>query len=743
MIKVTEIDGGGNSSELSEIRASGSITTVGRSHEADICFGEDDQSVSRKQFEISFSGDVPSLKNTGKNPVLCKGPKKQLAPNAKINIQSGLEIAFRDSKLRFDVVVPAVYCLKTKGGAGRAEFQIESGRKYTVGRSPECDITLESAGVSRRHCRIHIETEGMLSAHDLGSVNGVRLIEKGEVQEESTDIDVPYGTKFIIGDIECSLEKEGKGSSSGKKKLIMLPVVIVVLLGIVSASYFVLKPGADKPGGNGQSGGDKPKGSITSGTHTGTSQPDIQEPNDDPKPPVPPIPPGKNNIEKVQTIIQSEDSFDNKANQFAVLKKEPEFKELKPVCMQLEEYYSQCEVVKKLTASLSQEYELQIKKTRDSIQKMKFDFEISLPSEKLEAESRKLQSLHTSVSRELKKNDVALAPPRNLTNEVNLLLESAEEYEGKAQSLSFIWADLENSSFAADKFDKREVMASIETLYPDEGMGSEVCAKIDEIISYQRQMSLAYKGLVGQVRLVLSNYKEFGVSKEYVPKRWVLEDLRKKVESPLPEYFEEPPPVTDVSSSLNNLVDGISSNWANLEFLDYCGDWKKELEKKKNVFTEVDEVIQVVDELCEQASLKCVVDLGKELETYRAIKSRLESGEELGFNDARKLIQVYDRCHVYLQNDLFCTLQKQSKKEIEAVSKDCLDRLCKQLATECFNGTMATDASVQGDCLGNAEKILAILDSAVYLPPDVKTKIQGDRGWVKDTAAEIEYRSNK
>ena len=157
VLRLTEIDGGGSSTELSTIKESESTITIGRSNEADICFGEDDQSVSRHQFEVSFSGGAPTLKNTGRNPVVCKNGRKQLASGAQINIVSGLEVSFRESKLRFDVEVPVVYCLKTKGAGGRATFEMECNRKYIVGRSPECDITLDSSGVSRRHCKMQIE----------------------------------------------------------------------------------------------------------------------------------------------------------------------------------------------------------------------------------------------------------------------------------------------------------------------------------------------------------------------------------------------------------------------------------------------------------------------------------------------------------------------------------------------------------------------------------------------------------
>jgi Protein of unknown function (DUF3662)/Inner membrane component of T3SS, cytoplasmic domain len=47
-------------------------------------------------------------------------------------------------------------------------------RGATVGRSRECDIVLDDAGVSRRHAEVRPSAEGWIVA-DLGSTNGLRL----------------------------------------------------------------------------------------------------------------------------------------------------------------------------------------------------------------------------------------------------------------------------------------------------------------------------------------------------------------------------------------------------------------------------------------------------------------------------------------------------------------------------------------------------------------------------------------
>ena len=53
--------------------------------------------------------------------------------------------------------------------AGR-EFVFDQG-SVVIGRTPECDVILYEAGVSRRHARIFEEGEGF-SVEDLGSANG-------------------------------------------------------------------------------------------------------------------------------------------------------------------------------------------------------------------------------------------------------------------------------------------------------------------------------------------------------------------------------------------------------------------------------------------------------------------------------------------------------------------------------------------------------------------------------------------
>jgi predicted component of type VI protein secretion system len=56
-----------------------------------------------------------------------------------------------------------------------------------VGRHPECDITIESRKISRRHCCI-AQVEGHILVRDLGSTNGIRIngvrVVEGKLKED-------------------------------------------------------------------------------------------------------------------------------------------------------------------------------------------------------------------------------------------------------------------------------------------------------------------------------------------------------------------------------------------------------------------------------------------------------------------------------------------------------------------------------------------------------------------------------
>jgi predicted component of type VI protein secretion system len=69
------------------------------------------------------------------------------------------------------------------GGRRRAKaLLVVAGRRLlvpprgaTIGRSRDCDIVLDDAGVSRRHAELRPEASATWTIEDLGSTNGVRV----------------------------------------------------------------------------------------------------------------------------------------------------------------------------------------------------------------------------------------------------------------------------------------------------------------------------------------------------------------------------------------------------------------------------------------------------------------------------------------------------------------------------------------------------------------------------------------
>ena len=76
------------------------------------------------------------------------------------------------------------------------------GGMILVGRSPECDVVVESRKISRRHCCLALLKE-RLYVRDLGSTNGCWL--QGERED---DFSVKEGEEFSIGDATYKFQWE-------------------------------------------------------------------------------------------------------------------------------------------------------------------------------------------------------------------------------------------------------------------------------------------------------------------------------------------------------------------------------------------------------------------------------------------------------------------------------------------------------------------------------------------------------
>jgi predicted component of type VI protein secretion system len=74
----------------------------------------------------------------------------------------------------------------------------------TLGRLPECDISLNDPSVSRRHARL-VEDAGAWRIEDLGSTNGVKV--NGE---RVTEGHVTHGDRIELGSVKLAFSLEGQ-----------------------------------------------------------------------------------------------------------------------------------------------------------------------------------------------------------------------------------------------------------------------------------------------------------------------------------------------------------------------------------------------------------------------------------------------------------------------------------------------------------------------------------------------------
>lgn len=95
------------------------------------------------------------------------------------------------------------------GDVGRV-YDLENGSRWVMGRSPECDLVIDAAAVSRRHVII-TEEGGDYFVQDLGSRNGTfinnsRVVERGQLRT---------GDRMLICDILFEFFEKGKPGLAG------------------------------------------------------------------------------------------------------------------------------------------------------------------------------------------------------------------------------------------------------------------------------------------------------------------------------------------------------------------------------------------------------------------------------------------------------------------------------------------------------------------------------------------------
>ena len=86
------------------------------------------------------------------------------------------------------------------------EFSLDSGT-LTIGRSPECEITIDDTQASRRHCSVIRLKSGAWELADLGSTNGT-LLNSVLVKRQKMN----HGDAIRIGqtEIRCEIMIAGK-----------------------------------------------------------------------------------------------------------------------------------------------------------------------------------------------------------------------------------------------------------------------------------------------------------------------------------------------------------------------------------------------------------------------------------------------------------------------------------------------------------------------------------------------------
>ena len=85
--------------------------------------------------------------------------------------------------------------------AGPVTFRVSPGGVKTVGRAPGADFILDAALVSRLHCRLEAEGEGLLVV-DLDSTNGTFVNDKRVERAR-----LASGDRLRVGRVELTVEK--------------------------------------------------------------------------------------------------------------------------------------------------------------------------------------------------------------------------------------------------------------------------------------------------------------------------------------------------------------------------------------------------------------------------------------------------------------------------------------------------------------------------------------------------------
>jgi len=96
-----------------------------------------------------------------------------------------------------------------QGGEPGRLYELEGGQRWVVGRSPECDVVLDVAAISRRHAIVLFEM-GKFFVQDLGSRNGT-YINDLRVEDRAP---IYHGDEMLICDLRFEFIDEAEVGSS-------------------------------------------------------------------------------------------------------------------------------------------------------------------------------------------------------------------------------------------------------------------------------------------------------------------------------------------------------------------------------------------------------------------------------------------------------------------------------------------------------------------------------------------------
>lgn len=130
---------------------------------------------------------------------------KQKAEEEDISAYDTIFEEETEEEVPFNLISENAFILKVISGSNAgAEFGMEKGRSYIIGKNPSsCDIVFNDLSVSKEHAKITIDSEGLCYIEDLGSKNGVIVNSKKIDTKEiisSKDLIVLGATTFIVLD---------------------------------------------------------------------------------------------------------------------------------------------------------------------------------------------------------------------------------------------------------------------------------------------------------------------------------------------------------------------------------------------------------------------------------------------------------------------------------------------------------------------------------------------------------------